>query len=54
MNDQTSITKTFSLDDDSIIGRTFRHEAFRKGVAAVAAGALFALVSEALFPSTES
>lgn len=43
-----------SLDDDGFIARTLRHEALKKGIAAAAAGVLFAVASEALFPSNES
>ncbi len=43
-----------SLDDGGFIARTLRHEALKKGIAAAAAGVLFAIASEALFPSNES
>ena len=43
-----------SLDDGGFLARTLRHEALKKGIAAAAAGVLFAIASEALFPSNES
>ncbi len=43
-----------SLDDGGFFARTLRHEALKKGIAAAAAGVLFAIASEALFPSNES
>lgn len=41
-------------DDNGFWARAFRHDAFRKGIAAAAAGAVFALASELIFPSNES
>lgn len=43
-----------AIQDDGFIARTLRHEALKKGIAAAAAGVLFAVASEALFPSNES
>ena len=43
-----------TVDDDGFLARTLRHEALKKGIAAAAAGVLFAIASEALFPSNES
>jgi hypothetical protein len=40
-------------DDNGLLARAFRHEGFKKGVAAAGAGALFALATEVLFPSNE-
>jgi hypothetical protein len=42
------------LDDGGFVARTLRHEALKKGIAAAAAGVLFAIASEALFPSNDS
>ncbi|MBX3230678.1 MAG: hypothetical protein KIT84_00560 [Labilithrix sp.] len=52
VNDNNKLA--FSLDDGGFISRTLRHEALKKGIAAAAAGVLFAIASEALFPSNES
>lgn len=55
MNKNNNNEKNSSmLDENNFISRAFRHEAFRKGIAAAAAGVLFALASEAIFPSTDS
>lgn len=43
-----------AFDDGGFLARTMRHEALKKGIAAAAAGVLFAIASEALFPSNES
>lgn len=43
-----------ALDNGGFIARTLRHEALKRGIAAAAAGVLFAIASEALFPSNES
>ena len=42
-----------SLDDGGFLARTIRHDALKRGIAAAAAGVLFAIASEALFPSNE-
>lgn len=52
MNDNNK--SPFALDDGGFVARTLRHEALKKGIAAAAVGVLFALASEALFPSNES
>lgn len=52
-NTVTSLPALTTLDAGGFISRTLRHEALRKGVAAAAAGVLFAIAAEALFPSND-
>jgi hypothetical protein len=49
----TEENKSIVLDENNLISRAFRHEAFKKGIAAAAAGVLFAVASEVLFPTDE-
>ena len=53
-NIKNETINALALDEGGFIARMLRHEAFKKGVAAAAAGVLFAIASEALFPSNES
>ncbi len=53
-NIKNDTINALAFDDAGFISRMLRHEAFKKGVAAAAAGVLFAIASEALFPSNES
>ncbi len=52
MNKNIDDNKTEISND--FLARVLRHDAFRKGIAAAAAGALFAVAAEAIFGSSDS